>query len=237
MKFNKNDIFTGLFVIGGIVLSISIVLLILGYGVFENRVAYYIRMEQLAGVKKGTPIKIKNYTVGEVQEVVPIFGSNIYFKARVLIDKNFVIFRGTKVNITNQNVIGDTVIRLYQPDDRLFKLNEGDTLFASNIVNLDEMVAQISNMISNINDIVSVFGKLAGNSQGDLKMLMGNLNSAIVKVNGLLDASQSEIVAIMKNIRQTSQTLNKFTADISKNPWKILNGDSKPNSGGSSVLP
>lgn len=226
MKLDRNDIFTGLFVLVGTVFGLSVLLFIAGYNLLDDRTAYWVRFDKLAGVKKGTQIKIKNFTIGEVKEVVPVYGVDLHFKARVLINKEFAIYQGTKVTITNQNVIGDAVLDLTPTLVKKYKLKPEDTLFATNIVNLEQMVNQISGLVTTINKLIETFASLAGDNKNDVKAILTNLNGSIAKVNGLLDASQGEIVAIMRNIRSTSTTLDKFTKDIANNPWKIL--DKKP---------
>ncbi len=229
MKFERNDIFTGLFVLVGTVFGLSVLLFIAGYNLLDDRTEYWVRFEKLAGVKKGTQIKIKNFTIGEVKDVLPIYGSDLQFKARVLINKEFKIYQGTKVNITNQNVIGDAVLDILPSLSKKYVLKRDDTLFATNIVNLEQMVTQISNLVGTINRLVETFATLAGDNKNDVKMLLTNLNGSIAKVNGLLDSSQGEIVAIMRNIRSTSGTLDKFTKELAENPWKVL--DKRPSSG------
>ena len=229
MKFERNDIFTGLFVLVGTVFGLSVLLFIAGYNLLDDRTEYWVRFEKLAGVKKGTQIKIKNFTIGEVKDVLPIYGSDLQFKARVLINKEFKIYQGTKVNITNQNVIGDAVLDILPSLSKKYVLKRDDTLFATNIVNLEQMVTQISNLVGTINRLVETFATLAGDNKNDVKMLLTNLNGSIAKVNGLLDSSQGEIVAIMRNIRSTSGTLDKFTKELADNPWKVL--DKRPSSG------
>lgn len=226
MKFDRNDIFTGLFVLVGSVFGLTVLLFIAGYNLLDDRKEYWVRFEKLAGVKKGTQIKIKNFTIGEVKEVLPIYGTDLHFKALALVDPEFVIYQGTTVNITNQNVIGDTILDLTPSLVKKYPLKQHDTLFATNVTNLDQMVSQISNLVSTVNKMVETFGALAGDNKTDVKMLLTNLNGSITRVNGLLDASQGEIVAIMRNIRSTSTTLDKFTKDMAENPWKIL--DKKP---------
>lgn len=229
MKFERNDIFTGLFVLVGVVFGLSVLLFIAGYNLLDDRTEYWVRFEKLAGVKKGTQIKIKNFTIGEVKDVVPIYGTDLHFKARVLINKEFIIYQGSRVNITNQNVIGDAVLDLLPSLAKKYVLKRQDTLFATNIVNLEQMVSQISNLVGTINRLVETFATLAGDNKNDIKLLLTNLNGSIAKVNGLLDSSQGEIVAIMRNIRSTSGTLDKFTKDLAENPWKVL--DKRPSSG------
>ena len=222
MKLDRNDIFTGLFVLVGSILGLGTLLFILGYNLLDDRTEYWVRFDKLSGVKKGTQIKIKNFTVGEVKQVFPIYGTELHFKARVLINKEFMIYQGTKVNITNQNVIGDTVLDLSPSLVKKYKLEPDDTLFATNIVNLEQMVTQISSLVENVNKMITTFATLAGDNKSDIKMLLMNLNSSITKVNGLLDSSQGEIVAIMKNIKSTSSTLDKFTKEFSQNPTMLL---------------
>ncbi len=229
MKFERNDIFTGLFVLVGTVFGLSVLLFIAGYNLLDDRTDYWVRFEKLAGVKKGTQIRIKNYTIGEVKDVVPIYGTDLHFKARVLINKEFIIYQGTRVNITNQNVIGDAVLDLMPSLAKKYILKRQDTLFATNIVNLEQMVSQISNLVGTINRLVETFATLAGDNKNDIKLLLTNLNGSIAKVNSLLDSSQGEIVAIMRNIRSTSGTLDKFTKELAQNPWKVL--DKRPSSG------
>ncbi len=239
MKFDRNDIFTGLFVLVGSVFGLSVLLFIAGYNFLDNRTEYWVRFEKLAGVKKGTQIKIKNFTIGEVKEVLPIYGTDLYFKARVLIEPEFVIYQGTTVNITNQNVIGDAILDLTPSLVKKYPLQPQDTLFATNVTNLDQMVSQISHLVSTVNKMVETFGALAGDNKTDVKLLLTNLNGSITRVNGLLDASQGEIVAIMRNIRSTSTTLDKFTKEMAANPWKILDkkGGAGANTGESAALP
>ena len=224
MKFERDDFFTGLFVIGGSVLAISTLLILLGYNVFSNRVHYILRMEKLAGVIKGTPIKLKHYTVGRVEEVYPIYGGNIYFKASVSIDRDLRLYRGTLINITKQNVIGDTILDLIPSIEKKQVLRPGDTLFASNIVNLDQMINQISGLVTNVSETVNVFGKLAGNSKGDVKRLFFEMNTALSKVNRVLTRSERSLYDTMRNIRKTSATLEKFSREISDNPLMLLKG-------------
>lgn len=223
MKFDRNDIFTGLFVLVGAVFGLSVLLFIAGYNLLDDRTEYWVRFEKLAGVKKGTQIKIKNFTIGEIKEVVPIYGTDLTFKGRALINKEFIIHQGTKVTITNQNVIGDAVIDLTPSLVKKYPLKPLDTLFATNIVNLEQMVNQVSNLVATINKLVDTFAALAGDNKNDVKMILTNLNGSIAKINGLLDSSQGEIVAIMRNIRSTSSTLDKFTKDLARNPMMILN--------------
>ncbi|MBN8221548.1 MAG: MCE family protein [Spirochaetes bacterium] len=234
MKFDKNDIFTGLFVLIGAVFGLSVLLFIAGYNLLDDRTEYWVRFEKLAGVKKGTQIKIKNFTIGEIKEVVPIYGTDLTFKGRALINKEFIIYQGTKVTITNQNVIGDAVIDLTPSLVKKYPLKPQDTLFATNIVNLEQMVNQVSNLVATINKLVETFAALAGDNKNDVKMILTNLNGSIAKINGLLDSSQGEIVAIMRNIRSTSSTLDKFTKDLAKNPMMILNKKGGDPGGGSS---
>ena len=228
MKLQKHDFLTGVFVLIGLILGIGSILVIVSYNLVSNRVQYTLRLDKLYGIKKGTLIRVKNYTVGEVERVIPIYGTDLTFRADIFIDRDLILYRGTKVNVTNLNVIGDTVIELFPALKGKYRLKEGDTLFATNITNLDEMVSQVSSILTTVNSAIQNFGDMAGNSKGDIKSLLVNLNRSVLKINSILDASQDELILTMKNIRLTSQTLEKFSREIAANPWRIM--ESKPGS-------
>lgn len=236
MKFQRDDVFTGLFVIIGVMLGLGTLLTLLGYNVFENRTTYIIRMEKLAGVQKGTEVHLKDFKVGSVDEVIPIYGNNIFFKAKVSIDRELVLYRGAKINIVKQNVIGDTVLELFPAMNERNRLKENDTLFATNIINLSQMVSQITGLVNNISELVGEVTSIAAGSRGGIKDLLANLNSSISKIDRVISNSEGSIETTLKNIAKTSATLEKFSREIRKNPLLILGKDGK-GSGSGSALP
>lgn len=218
----KYDIFTGFFILIGLGATILTLLMIIAYNVISDRERYILRMERLAGVKKGTQIRIKNFPVGEVGKVIPIYGSSVYFKAEIYIDRELSLYKGTRVNITNQNVIGDTVIELYPVTHGKYRLKRGDTLFATNIVNLDEMLTKISTLVDNVNIVVESFSDISGESGLQLRVLLANLNRSILRVNSMLASSEGDMLAILRNLTSTTATLDSFTKEFAADPWKVL---------------
>ncbi len=231
MKVNKDDIFTGLFVVVGLILAIATVTFLFGYHLMDNRLSYLVRMEKLGGVKKGTAVRLKNFSVGEVTDVIPIYGDDIYFKAIISVDSGLQLYRGTRLNISNQNVIGDTIMEIMPSSERKYLLQNGDTLYAGNIVNLDEMINHISSAVANVSELIASFSNMADVNKNSVKMLLLNLNSSIVKVNHILDSSSVEIPAILTNVRKTTESLERLSKQIEKNPWSIMTepgGSKKP---------
>lgn len=226
MKANKDDVFTGLFVIIGLLLAFATISFLFGYHLLENKTSYLVRMEKLGGVKKGTLVKLKNFTVGEVTRVIPIYGNDIYFKSYIKVDSALQLYRGTKINITNQNVIGDTIMEIIPSKKRNVLLREGDTIYAGNIINLDEMIAHISSAVANVSELIESFSDMADANKNSVKMLLFNLNTSIVKVNHILDSSSVEIPEILKNVRMTTESMERLSKQIEKNPWSIMGGRS-----------
>ncbi len=222
MAKQKFDIFTGLFIIGGASLLIITLLVAIAYNAISNREMYYLRMEKLAGVKKGTPIRVKNYTVGEVGDIIPIFGTSVYFKAKVFIDRELILYRGTMVNIANQNVIGEPVVQLFPVTTGAYRLGYGDTLFATNIVNLDQMIAKVSSILDNVDKMIGSLSDISGESRYQLQMLLVNLNSSVLRVNSMLTSSEKDLLGILRNLANTTATLDRFSKDFADNPWKVL---------------
>lgn len=229
MNFERDDVFTGLFVLIGTILSLGTISVILGYNLLENQNTYILRLEQLAGVKKGTKIRIKNFNVGQVDEVIPIYGSSdIFFKAKIRINKGLVLYRNTQINISKTNVIGDSILDIVQPISRKYPLKSGSTIFAHKIVNLDEMLNKVSEILTNLNTMIKDFNSIAGSSSNVAKMLLNNLNQTVLKTNTILDGTSEDIIDTLRNINKTSKTLRNFANTVSKDPWILLQkNDSK----------
>jgi len=222
VNVQKDDIFTGLFVLIGTLLGLGLLITLLGFNVMANRTEYVLRLDQLAGLKKGTSILWKNYKVGEVVEVIPVIGSNIFFKANLYIDSNLKLYRDTKIIISKKNVIGDTVIRLSPGKKKEIILKEDDTLFATNISNLDALVDKISAMTNSLTGLVGTLDDIVGSSKNSLLGILGNFNQTSRKINTLTDASAIEVLASLKNIKSTTATLDKFMKKASKDPLGVL---------------
>ena len=226
MKLKKDDIFTGLFVVGGAILALITLFTILGYNVLEDRISYTVRMDSLAGIKKGTKIQWNNFTVGKVIYTTPIYGTDIYFKAIVSIDRALRLYRGSKINITKENIIGDTVMNLVASINKNVLLKEDDTLFATSITNLDEMVNNVNLILKNVSGLLGQFNGMAGSNKQYITGFLTGLNQTVGKVNNLLDATQTDVFKILRNLQSTSKTLDRFSKAVENNPMMLLQDNS-----------
>lgn len=201
MKFNQENALVGLFVLGGFIISLGIVLFLLGYNFTEDKKSYIVRFKDLGGIKKGSEVILKGSQVGEVVEVKPTFGSNIYFKAEIKVNSGLLLYRGTQAEISNKNVIGDAALKLVLPadKDKRFPLREYDTIFANQVANLDNLISQLSKLTGNINGLVTSLGDLTGSNKQGVSNILANVNGSILRINRLLDNSEGNIQGILAN--------------------------------------
>jgi len=227
MKFKQESVLVGLFVASGIFISIGVLFFVLGYDFNENRNTYVFRFVQLAGIKRGSEVLLKGHIVGEVKQITPIYGSNIYFKAQVAIDKDLQLYRGTQSLVTNKNVIGDAALVLEIPKQKDNILHPGETIFANNVRNLDELINQMAKLTTNLNSLVSSLGDLAGSNKSGVSRIITQINSILNKADRIMSNSESSIMETMINIAKTTKTLRRFAAEIRRNPLILLQGKKK----------
>lgn len=227
MKFKKDNALVGLFVIIGFLISMGVLFFVLGYDFNENRITYTFRFIQLSGIKKGSEVLLKGHVVGEVKSITPIYGSNIYFKALVAIDKGLQLYRGTKSVVTNKNVIGDAALVLEIPKMKENILHPGHTIFANNTRNLDELINQMSKLTTNLNHLVASLGDLAGSNKTGVNRIIFTVNDILNKLNRITTNSEESIMHTLVNISKTTRTLRRFAAEVRRNPLLLLQGKNK----------
>lgn len=117
-RTNPNEVKVGFFIL----IPLSIVLLFfivkLGYSLSGSTIDVYLKIENISAIKKGTSVKLKGYDIGRVVELKPVYKPALHFLAKMRIKKNIDLHEDCTAIIMNQNIIGDTVIELRNPERR-----------------------------------------------------------------------------------------------------------------------
>ena len=223
MMFKRDNALVGLFVAGGALIFISLMLFLLGYNFTDTRTEYNIRFRKLAGIKKGSDVFLKGFKVGEVSDIQPTFGSDIYFKAQILVDRGLHLYRGTKAVITNQNVIGDAALVLKLPPVKEILLLEGDTIFANQVQSIDSLIGEMAELTSNVNALVRSLGDLTGSNKQGISNILANVNGLFLRINGILDKSEGSMVNTFKNVSKATELTNRVLIDLQRTLKKAQN--------------
>ncbi len=222
MAFTKSEIRVGLFIIVPLLILMITVVLKLGYSLAGSTMDVYMKTDSITSVKKGTPIKVKGYQIGRVVDIKPVYKPALHFLATMRINNDIELYEDCSAIIQNQNIIGDPVIELKNPEMRSGALMEGDVIEGLEVVNLEALLSNVNNLVGNLSATVGVVKQITVDSRQDLKSLVSNLASSTASLNTLLEGSQKDILAILGTFRETSKTLNEISLELKRHPMKFL---------------
>ncbi len=222
VKFEKNEIRVGLFIlIPGIILLIFTTLK-LGYSIASSTIDIYLKIDSLTSVKKGTPVKIKGYTIGRVVELKPVYKPTLHFLATMRIEREIELYENCSAVILNQNVIGDPAIEIKNPEKKGEALINHDIIEGIEYVNLEAVLQDVHLLLSTLTGTVNMFKDITIDSRNNLRVLVSDLSVSVRKLKEILDDSQKDIVTLLSSFRQTSEVMTEISKEFKKNPMKFL---------------
>src|SRR5882757_11177744 len=69
MQLRRNEILTGLFVVGTVVIVVGVLILLGAPGLFRPLVIYKVYFDNAAGIKLGAPVLLAGRKIGQVQKL------------------------------------------------------------------------------------------------------------------------------------------------------------------------
>lgn len=216
----------------GLLVSIAIVCLILGYnflrgrGLFSNEDKYYAFYDNITGLQKSAMVTFEGVQVGKVIDI------NLQPDRRIrvtigLTNKDFSIPVGSKAQLLSDNMLAGTKVIALQLSNNSNKLSPGDTLpsLASaglldgvseqmgplfNTVN--HTVTSIDTLINSVNDVVNTQTKQhLDRTFAALDATMADL----AKLSNALNAQTANLSAVMTNLNSVTGNLAKSNTQVS----------------------
>lgn len=212
----------GLFVLIPAVVIVLFILVKLGYSLATSTMDIYVKVNSITSLKKGTPVQIKGYRLGRVVDVRPMFKPALHFIATLRITRDIELYEDCAAIITNQNVIGDPVVELRNPERKGAFLREGDVIEGIESGSIEDIMAKVNTLLTEVTAMVTVYREVSQESKGDLRKLVTSLAGSMANINSILQNSQKDIIDIIGSMRKTSRTLDDVATEIRKNPMKFL---------------
>jgi len=222
MKLEKNELRVAIFILIPAALLLIFVLLKLGYSVASSTTDIYLKVDNISSIKKGTLVKIKGYTVGRVVEIIPVYKPALHFLAVMRLQREIQLYENCTAVIQNQNIIGDPVIELKNPERIGIALGDGAVIEGIELVNLEVVLQDIHVLLNTLSGTASVIREISSESKGNLRNLLGNLSSTAATFSSMMNSSQQDIVETLKTFKKTAQTMNEISVELKKHPVKFL---------------
>ncbi len=221
-KIKNTEVKVGLFILIPIVIIFLLVLVKLGYSVASSTIDVYLKVDSMKAIKKGTPIQMKGYTIGRINSIKPIYKPDLHFLALMRIDKNFRIDENCTAIIMNQNIIGDPMVEIRNPEKLSSLIQQGDVIEGLEYVNLEVMMQNVNGMISKVSSAISDFQNLSLDNRYNLKKTVTDLSKGIRSLSKVLQSSEGDLVATFGDLRKMVKNLNEIAKELKKHPVKFL---------------
>lgn len=215
---NPNEFRVGLFILIPVIILILFIILKLGYSLSGSTIDVYLKIDNISAIKKGTAIKLKGYDIGRVVELKPVYKPSLHFLATMRIKKDIELYENCTALILNQNIIGDTVIEIRNPDIKGAPLLDGDVIEGLEYVNLEAILTDVHKLLNTVTETVVIMKDLSLGSRENILGLLSDLRTSVAGVNSILADSQKDIPAILQSLRNTAALAQEIAKEFKERP-------------------
>jgi ABC-type transporter Mla subunit MlaD len=225
MQLQRNEIMTGLLVVGTVAVIVGTLILLGAPGLFRPLVTYKIYFDNAAGIKLGAPVLLAGRKIGQVQRLYspvsreedaraqeaaaqihppdptasPTPSGRTKFEVRidVQVDKNALVYRDALARMISLGLLGELAIDITQGTEASGRARDGE-LFAG------ERTPDFSEAAAKLLDVVGPVAKEATNTMKELESTAQNLSHITDK--------DSELNQALTQFKTFGQHLSDITA-------------------------
>jgi ABC-type transporter Mla subunit MlaD len=234
MQLERNEILTGLLVIGTIGVIAFLLVLLGAPGLFRPLVTYKVYFDNAAGIKPGAVVMLAGRKIGQVQKLyspltpaeekqaeqaaaashTPEPGASPSpsprFEARVnvQVDKNAMLYRDARAQMVQLGLLGDMAIDFTQGTQESGRAKNGDSFAGERTPDLGEAAAQML-------EVIKPVAVEATNTMKDLQQTADNLNH--------LTDKDSELNLALAQFKTVGEHLSDLTASDSALSQSLAN--------------
>ncbi len=225
MQLRRNEILTGLLVLGTVAV-VTVILIILGApGLFRPLVIYRLYFDNAAGIKLGAPVLLAGRKVGQVKSLnspvsreeaahaveaagnlgtvtqtgAPGTAPLPRFEVRmdVEVDRAALVYKNSTVRLMTLGLLGETAIDISGGNDHASKAEPGQVFMGNRVPDFSEAIAKL----------LGVVGPVAAEATTTLKELQ-NTSANLSKITD----ENSELNKALSEFKTFGEHLNQITA-------------------------
>src|SRR5712692_4345777 len=176
MQLQRNEIMTGLLVIGTIAVVVFVLVLLGAPGLFRPLVTYKIYFDNAAAIKQGAPVMLAGRKIGQVQKLfspvsreedkraqeaataihppepnaspTPSDGKPKFeVRVDVQVDKSALVYRDAKARLMQLGLLGDMAIDITQGTDSSGRAHDGEMFAGERTPDLGEAASKMLEII------------------------------------------------------------------------------------------
>jgi len=237
MQLQRNEIMTGLLVIGTIAVVAFILVLLGAPGLFRPLVTYKIYFDNAVGIKQGAPVMLAGRKIGQVQKLFSPVSSEEEKRAEeaaaaihpsepnasptpaenkpkfevrvdVQVDKSAKVYRDARARLMQLGLLGDMAIDITQGTESSGRAKDGEIFAGERTPDLGEAAARML-------EVIKPVAAEATNTMKDLQQTAQNLNR--------LTDENSELTLALGQFKTFGEHLVDLTAPDSSLSHSLTN--------------
>jgi hypothetical protein len=237
MQLQRNEIMTGLLVIGTIAVVAFILVLLGAPGLFRPLVTYKIYFDNAVGIKQGAPVMLAGRKIGQVQKLFSPVSSEEEKRAEeaaaavhpsepnasptpaenkpkfevrvdVQVDKSAKVYRDARTRLMQLGLLGDMAIDITQGIESSGRAKDGEIFAGERTPDLGEAAAKML-------EVIKPVAAEATNTMKDLQQTAQNLNR--------LTDENSELTLALGQFKTFGEHLVDLTAPDSSLSHSLTN--------------
>jgi ABC-type transporter Mla subunit MlaD len=243
MQLQKNEVMTGLLVVGTVAALVFVLVLLGAPGLFRPLVTYKIYVDNAAGIKQGAAVMLAGRKIGQVQrlyspvsreeerraeEVASTYRApepntttpdpnKPKYEARVdvQVDRNAVVYRDAKTRLMQLGLLGDMAIDITQGTDSSGRARDGEIFAGERTPDFSEAAAKMLEVIKPV--------------AAEATTTMKGLQETADNINHLTDEN-SELNQALSQVKQFGEHMADLTAPDSALSKSLTNIEKLSNS-------
>lgn len=193
-KFFTREVKVGIMAIAAIFVLYFGLNYLKGIDIFSSVNNYYAAYENIGGLVPSSPVYVKGFKVGQVEEVKYDFTKKVAFVVRVSVSKDIKLPKGTKVELFDDGLMGGKAIQLvYEP------VNPNQEMYAAG----DTIESQIG---------IGLMGQLSGDLMPKIESISTQTDSLIRSVRTLIES---------KDLKNSLSSIEKTTNDLAESSSQL----------------
>jgi ABC-type transporter Mla subunit MlaD len=205
MKFERNEILTGLLVFTTIGVLIAVILALAAPGLFRPLDSYQVFFDNAAGVKPGAPVLVAGRKIGQVSAIDspvpkakrPAKYPEYEVLLTVRIDRKATVFRNATARMQQNGLLGEQVIDFVGGTEDTGKAESGYKFVGYRVPDLNSALPKILTIIEPVASTATL-------ALSDLRKTIENLNTVF--------SQESDLRGALTKLRLTADNLSIVTA-------------------------
>jgi len=225
MQLHKNEIMTGLLVVGTVAVLMFVLVLLGAPGLFRPLVTYKIYVDNAAGIKQGAAVMLAGRKIGQVARLyspvsreeerraeeaavalhppepnaTPSDTNQPKYEARidVQVDRNAIVYRDAKTRLMQLGLLGDMAIDITQGTDAAGRARDGESFAGERTPDFSEAAAKLLEVIKPV--------------AAEATTTMKGLQETADNINHLTDEN-SELTQALTQVKSFGEHMSDLTA-------------------------